>query len=61
MTTDRQVGSGGGAARWNGTRWTRLPLVLPNPGADHLYGVSCVSARRCLAAGDVPFRWNGQR
>jgi hypothetical protein len=37
---------------WNGTRWTVVPS--PNPKKnDGLYGVSCVSAAACTAAGDA--------
>jgi len=62
------------AARWNGVRWA----VQPTPGnpagfvANSLNGVSCTSARACVAVGSwssrtnsfqapVAERWNGRR
>ena len=47
--------------RWDGTRWSLMPS--PNWGGrfatDHLNGVSCPSANRCVAAGDYEPVSNG--
>lgn len=73
-----QVGSTGGAygnfaARWNGLSWHRQHVPTPDPYdyADTLLGVSCTSARACMAVGlsecgnCFPFataeRWDGTR
>ncbi len=73
-----QVGSTGGAygnfaARWNGLSWHRQHIPTPDPYdyADTLLGVSCTSARACMAVGlsecsnCFPFataeRWDGTR
>ncbi len=58
--------------RWNGSRWFLQPTpALPSDTEESdLYGVSCVSARACIAVGDilnghavkpVAERWNGKR
>ena len=56
MAVGRTYGAIGGgpeqtlAASWNGTEWSIVPT--PNRGAlDELDGVSCVSARSCVAVG----------
>ncbi len=60
------------AERWNGHKWSVLPLAHP-PGATNTFltGVSCSSARACTAVGSeyvpstgastVAERWNGRR
>lgn len=57
------------ADRWDGTRWTALPLPRPNTSeASDFTAVSCTSAASCYAVGhDAPvgvtqamiMRWNG--
>jgi hypothetical protein len=56
------------AERWNGTSWaiqrtTGNPVGTPE---NSLHGVSCTTARRCVAVGTVGIRvlaerWNGRR
>lgn len=52
------------ALRWNGRRWARQHL--PSPVQTQLTGVSCASARSCMAVGNhagraFAERWNGRR
>lgn len=60
------------AERWDGTRWRIQPTPTPKGTSDTLFGVSCPSARACIAVGsafhDVGRRqtamaevWNGKR
>jgi hypothetical protein len=51
---------------WNGTTWSAVPS--PSPVGSALYGVSCVSARACVAVGasfvgqvQLAEFWNGTR
>ena len=54
------------AERWNGSAWRVTPIAVPNA---QLAGVSCVTARYCLAVGvhtnsggrALSERWNGSR
>ncbi len=40
---------------WDGTSWTILPTVNPDPGGSgHLTGVSCTSSTSCMAVGTGP-------
>jgi hypothetical protein len=43
------AGYTGLAEAWNGSKWS----VVPTPGVAYLEGVSCVSAKFCLAAGEA--------
>lgn len=56
------------AERWSGKRWRVQPMPAPKGTSDTLYGLSCPSARACVAVGDA-FRsrdtplveaWNGR-
>ncbi len=40
---------------WNGTSWRDAAVPLPGggPAGSHLSGVSCTSASRCVAVGDI--------
>lgn len=60
------------AERWNGTRWRIQSIPTPKGTSDSLYGVSCPSARACMAVGSVYHSasrrqailtesWNGKR
>lgn len=51
------------AAFWNGERWGDLYQKIPANVSDisDLSGVSCVSAKACLAVGTGVERWNGTR
>ena len=48
------------AERWNGTRWRIQPIPTPARTSDHLAGVSCPSARACIAVGSA-FHLAGRR
>jgi hypothetical protein len=39
------------AERWNGKRWKKMPSVAIPRSGGQLEGVSCTSARDCLAVG----------
>lgn len=70
-------GFGVAAERWNGSRWTILPIPSPAPSpaidvsSSSLYDVSCSSSRACSAVGDIidvsgdraslAERWNGSK
>lgn len=52
------------AEQWNGSVWSIQSIPSPGSGSDGLYGVSCVSARMCMAVGRTATgsfaeRWNG--
>lgn len=48
--------------RWNGSSWTRQqPPRHAGKIGDSLGGVSCPSARQCIAVGREAERWNGSR
>jgi hypothetical protein len=53
------------AEAWNGTRWRPLRITSPDPAFNALYGISCASASRCVAAGvtgiqlTLAEQWNG--
>ena len=61
------------AERWNGTKWVLQSTPKPVTGANgsELLGVSCPSARACIAVGDsnitdsksdtLAERWNGRK
>lgn len=65
--------SGGGVliSKWNGKAWSRLAAVVPKGSSDgFLTGVSCLSAKMCIAVGaassskglaSVAERWNGSK
>ena len=48
----------GFAELWNGKRWGHVTDTLLS---DLFNGVSCASAKACLAVGDGVARWNGNR
>ena len=46
-------------AAWDGTRWRVQPAPGP-AGRGHMFGISCASARACVAVGDSGTAvWNG--
>jgi hypothetical protein len=48
------AGDQGLVEHWDGSTWTMVPsTVEPSPGGGFLYGVTCVSAADCWAAGAV--------
>jgi hypothetical protein len=47
------------AEAWNGAKWTLQNTPQPPHQATGLGGVSCISARSCVAVGDIVARWNG--
>ena len=56
------------AARWNGKKWTLMPTpAIPGTDGGYLAGISCVSARSCVAVGGTNTDavlaewWNGRR
>ncbi len=50
------------ALHWNGTKWQRVPPVMPMGNAAILTSVSCTSDTNCEAAGEsTAERWNGKR
>jgi hypothetical protein len=60
------------AERWNGKLWRIEPIPTPQGTSDSLYGVSCPSARACVAVGSAFYiagrrqtslaeAWNGKR
>jgi hypothetical protein len=59
------------AERWNGRKWTIQRTPNPRqPENGELHGISCASARACIAVGDsfnqdheatLAERWNGRR
>lgn len=53
------IGGPDRAARWNGTRWTILPPIVPTLGISP--GISCPSATSCIAVGNGTSQWNGTR
>jgi hypothetical protein len=68
--TDLGSGSYGLVKRWNGRKWAGQRLPAPSYGQVVLNGVSCTSARACIAVGygfdldevavPLAFRWNGR-
>lgn len=52
--------SGTLAERWDGTRWRIQSIPTPSGTSDSLYGVSCPSARACVAVGGA-FHKTGKR
>lgn len=52
--------SGTLAERWDGTRWRIQSIPTPTGTSDSLYGVSCLSARACVAVGGA-FHKAGKR
>ncbi len=48
------------AERWNGNRWSIQPIPTPKGTSDGLSGVSCPSARACVAVGGA-FHRAGRR
>lgn len=53
------------AEAWNGSVWALLTVPTHSPAFSDLYGVSCVTASACMAAGErfpqltLADRWNG--
>lgn len=48
------------AERWNGKAWRIQSIPTPKGTSDTLYGVSCPSARVCVATGNAYRRGNGR-
>jgi hypothetical protein len=47
---------------WNGKQWHLTPMQMPaSNAATSLWGVSCGSAKACLAIGSDVEHWNGSR